>query len=183
MTRTDLHVAQSALRCPYCHADVDGTSHDWVACRGCMARHHAACWGERGACASCGARVQLVEAPTTATASNADAVRRLEIELAVARLDLAWSEERVPFCRKEREKLVEPGVPETIPFLFLVIGGILILVASIAGSGGPPFPMGFAMAVAGVAGAIYAKHRRASFVAARERYAARRSELLGELGR
>jgi large subunit ribosomal protein L7/L12 len=39
-------------RCPYCHEDArDGAI---VACAGCVARHHEACWDEHSQCASCG---------------------------------------------------------------------------------------------------------------------------------
>lgn len=52
--RDDVRVASSRARCPFCHADVDADAADWVACKGCLARHHLPCWGESGACATCG---------------------------------------------------------------------------------------------------------------------------------
>ncbi|MCO5168908.1 MAG: hypothetical protein M9894_21420 [Planctomycetes bacterium] len=41
-------------RCPFCHDDlrVDDAA-SWVACQGCLARHHAGCWAEAGRCAAC----------------------------------------------------------------------------------------------------------------------------------
>jgi hypothetical protein len=51
---TRLKVLGGLTRCPFCHADVDIAGADWVACKGCLARHHLACWGESGACATCG---------------------------------------------------------------------------------------------------------------------------------
>jgi hypothetical protein len=49
----------SRSRCPYCHEDVRAERLDWVACEGCLARHHQTCWNERGSCASCHARGSL----------------------------------------------------------------------------------------------------------------------------
>ena len=42
-----------ATRCPFCHEDCPPEA-DVVVCRGCLARHHAGCWTEGKACASCG---------------------------------------------------------------------------------------------------------------------------------
>ena len=41
-------------RCPFCHASVDFAAAAWVACAGCLARHHASCWEESRVCSSCG---------------------------------------------------------------------------------------------------------------------------------
>ncbi|MCO5170195.1 MAG: hypothetical protein M9894_27995 [Planctomycetes bacterium] len=41
-------------RCPFCHDAVDRAAGGWVACEGCLARHHAGCWAEHGACGACG---------------------------------------------------------------------------------------------------------------------------------
>lgn len=46
-------------RCPYCHESVRADSPDWVACAGCLAKHHEGCWNEHGACASCQGREAL----------------------------------------------------------------------------------------------------------------------------
>ncbi len=51
--RDDVRVPSSLVRCPYCHADVNVERDVWVACKACLARHHATCWREGGACASC----------------------------------------------------------------------------------------------------------------------------------
>lgn len=41
-------------RCPFCHEQV-GPSDEQLACNGCRAWHHQACWGEgEGRCAACG---------------------------------------------------------------------------------------------------------------------------------
>lgn len=44
-------------RCPFCHegAEAEGS----VACQGCLARHHEACWTEAGRCGSCGSQQAL----------------------------------------------------------------------------------------------------------------------------
>lgn len=57
--RDDVRVGASLLRCPYCHDAVEASGHKWVACKACLARHHSACWKERGACATCGGVVFL----------------------------------------------------------------------------------------------------------------------------
>jgi hypothetical protein len=44
---------RSPTRCPYCHDQVSLET-PWVACRACLARHHADCWGDVHACAACG---------------------------------------------------------------------------------------------------------------------------------
>jgi hypothetical protein len=46
-------LASNRSRCPYCHEEVRVERADWVACEGCLARHHRACWSERGSCAAC----------------------------------------------------------------------------------------------------------------------------------
>lgn len=46
-------MAGSPVRCPFCHEEVRREQEAWVACAGCMARHHAACWDEGGRCAAC----------------------------------------------------------------------------------------------------------------------------------
>lgn len=51
--RDDVRVAASRTRCPFCHSSF--ADDEWVACRECLARHHVACWGENGACATCAA--------------------------------------------------------------------------------------------------------------------------------
>ena len=56
-------------RCPFCHADVVVDREEWLACRGCLARHHAACWREGGRCSCCGNPGAL--APGRAAASGA----------------------------------------------------------------------------------------------------------------
>ena len=49
----DVTVARSFVRCPFCHAAVAPEGSDWVACRACLARHHASCWRESGRCGTC----------------------------------------------------------------------------------------------------------------------------------
>ncbi len=93
----------SPTRCPYCH-DACAPEADVRVCAGCLARHHAACWGEGQACASCGATDALARAtgeqaadrasaadPAAASASQPGLLRRH------ARTLLAWEGLRVVF--------------------------------------------------------------------------------------
>lgn len=57
--RDDVLAKASPVRCPFCHTDVRVDVDAWVACRGCLARHHVACWQERGACSACGTTAAL----------------------------------------------------------------------------------------------------------------------------
>lgn len=57
---SQLRVAASALRCPFCHDKVE--LHERCACAECLAVHHVACWEEHPRCAACGGAHQL--APT-----------------------------------------------------------------------------------------------------------------------
>ncbi|MDC3379501.1 hypothetical protein OAX78_04390 [Planctomycetota bacterium] len=50
----DLDIAIAGSRCPFCHTDVP--RRESVACVGCLARHHSACWAEGGACSCCGGK-------------------------------------------------------------------------------------------------------------------------------
>jgi hypothetical protein len=52
--RDDVRAVASPVRCPFCHGDVEARESAWVACWGCLARHHPECWDELGRCASCG---------------------------------------------------------------------------------------------------------------------------------
>jgi hypothetical protein len=57
--RDDVRAAVN--RCPFCHDEA--TREASVACQGCLARHHQACWEEGGArCAACGNTEALVAA-------------------------------------------------------------------------------------------------------------------------
>lgn len=53
-------VSLLASRCPFCHEDVGRDALDAAACCRCLARHHAACWEEHGACGACRGEVRLV---------------------------------------------------------------------------------------------------------------------------
>jgi len=50
----DVKVVANASRCPFCHEFVAFERVKWVACAGCLARHHASCWTESHACGTCG---------------------------------------------------------------------------------------------------------------------------------
>ena len=51
-THPGVEVRGAPTRCPYCHEGVAADDSVRV-CRGCLSRHHHACWGEHGRCASC----------------------------------------------------------------------------------------------------------------------------------
>jgi hypothetical protein len=57
--RDDVRVDGSPVRCPFCHESVDVGQDDWVACAGCLARHHGECWTEGGRCGACKATEPL----------------------------------------------------------------------------------------------------------------------------
>jgi hypothetical protein len=54
-----VRVAASPVRCPFCRDEIGRRRERWVACSSCLARHHAACWLELGACATCGEGLNL----------------------------------------------------------------------------------------------------------------------------
>jgi hypothetical protein len=68
--RDDVQVAASRARCPFCRDEVAAEGTDWVACRGCLARHHVGCWGEHGACSACGESKFLPATPGRARTST-----------------------------------------------------------------------------------------------------------------
>ncbi len=41
-------------KCPFCHEPLEFQHVAWVACAGCLARHHQSCWTESPRCAACG---------------------------------------------------------------------------------------------------------------------------------
>jgi len=61
-------------RCPYCHEEADRDTS--VACQGCLARHHAACWEEQGGCAACGGDRALRPEPKPITDDRVEALLR-----------------------------------------------------------------------------------------------------------
>jgi hypothetical protein len=67
MESTQVSFARDAQRCPFCHARVAVETEEWVACKQCLARHHAACWGESARCSSCQSDVPLVATPPRPT--------------------------------------------------------------------------------------------------------------------
>ena len=67
-----VRLGASPLRCPFCHASIRPVAEDWVACRSCLARHHAGCWHECGKCANCASSERLV----TRAAPRTDAAPR-----------------------------------------------------------------------------------------------------------
>src|SRR4051794_212332 len=91
--RDDVRAATSPVRCPFCHSDVSPDARDWVACRACLARHHAGCWNESKACASCRATEPLVASGPLRAANIATIVALLA---AMLLLVLLWGVVTIP---------------------------------------------------------------------------------------
>jgi hypothetical protein len=66
--RERVRVEGGGVRCPYCHDAVDTGQADWVACSGCLARHHGECWTEGHRCGACGVSEPLIRGATVAAA-------------------------------------------------------------------------------------------------------------------
>ncbi|MGE0709430.1 MAG: hypothetical protein AB7N76_33890 [Planctomycetota bacterium] len=86
---TRVRAAGAPTRCPYCHEEVQREGDlEWVACRVCLAPHHAECWSEGAGCAACGdqrplaaAAGALAVAQAREPASEQGAGACLELEL------------------------------------------------------------------------------------------------------
>lgn len=70
--RADVHVQKSLVRCPFCHDEVrtDDGADAWLACGGCLARHHASCWNEAGGCGTCRGTTPLALAKPAARSTS-----------------------------------------------------------------------------------------------------------------
>ncbi len=88
--RTDVVVRGGASRCPHCHDNVHAEDDAWAACRGCLARHHVACWGEGGACSACGEKrfVSSVPARKAPARSSTSSVAGVAIALGIGCVSL-----------------------------------------------------------------------------------------------
>lgn len=67
----EVHVGHSPVRCPFCHEDVQVEGEAWVACAGCLARHHAECWSETARCGACKGTQSLAKSGPPVTTSPA----------------------------------------------------------------------------------------------------------------
>lgn len=52
-------------RCPFCHTNVAQDTAQ-VVCKGCLARHHTACWDESHECSACGHALRMADTTTLA---------------------------------------------------------------------------------------------------------------------
>jgi hypothetical protein len=162
MGLTDLHVAQSAVRCPFCHGSLEVAARDWVVCRACLARHHASCW--EGSCASCRSRERLID-----PSSRDGAFRRVVVETQIERLDRRWAE------RRARHRMHATDFQG--PFL----GGLLGLVVSCIGVAAESGVGAFAGVAVLAASSVWVLDKQARATAgsvAEKAYLARRSELV-----
>ncbi len=177
MGLTDLHVVQSAVRCPFCHGSVEVAAHDWVVCRACLARHHSVCWEK--SCASCGGSERLADAVPPDSA-----FKRLIIEAQIERLDRRWAERRARFCSGSWGGLVAPRPSDGQGPLIGGLLGIFILMVGVAADApaGVPIAGILIMSVSGVL-AYSLKARCDRYGALEQAYLARRSDLVVTLGR
>lgn len=58
-SQTQVRVAASQTRCPFCHDQVQIEERHQV-CATCLARHHNDCWTDHGSCSTCGYRSSLI---------------------------------------------------------------------------------------------------------------------------
>src|SRR5437016_3061738 len=77
--RIDLH--QSPTRCPFCHEGIERARERWVACAGCLARHHEDCWNEAGHCSTCRLETRLEIAATPAPPTSRPSGRATFLDL------------------------------------------------------------------------------------------------------
>lgn len=91
-TQDRVRLERSPTRCPYCHEDVLAEAAEWVACAGCLGRHHAGCWADGGKCAACGhaepLRPQVTATVTTTTSTTTAAPAAVGTPVAPTNNDL-----------------------------------------------------------------------------------------------
>ena len=116
----------SPTRCPFCHDALEPISEKWIACGACLARHHADCWDETAACASCKFSTPLaptapgkirIVLPPTSVHRRLDRRRRAKFRRWVVGMTVAvsllWNGiALVHFVAGERERLA--------PFIFSI---------------------------------------------------------------
>lgn len=120
----DVSVHQSPIRCPFCHDEVrqdDGTP--WVACGGCLARHHAACWQEGRACSTCGGATSLAKQPAARGLRRGLATFVIVVLMALANFGIQTyrssqeEQRRHEFIRTLAEQQVRRAAPVRAPYL------------------------------------------------------------------
>jgi hypothetical protein len=84
-------IVENAHRCPFCHESVTLES-DWLACRQCLARQHAACWRESNRCGACQGETALI--PGTPVVLEGDPVEAIRKETQRTALEAAHRDER-----------------------------------------------------------------------------------------
>lgn len=122
--RDDVKVGGSPVRCPYCHEGVQPGDPKLVACGGCLARHHDACWDERGACSTCGGVRRLVadERQGPSDAELVELVRTGERARALAALRGRGLDERAAGVALDLVAAALAPLPATrIPWLMTAI--------------------------------------------------------------
>lgn len=96
--QSQVHVAASQSRCPFCHDHVNVDEAHQV-CGTCLARHHQDCWTQHGACSNCGHASSLVPATQPATPGPRESLElrslngsRVVSEMAGECLQYSWTE-------------------------------------------------------------------------------------------
>ena len=96
--QSQVHVAASKNRCPFCHDHVNVDEAHQV-CGTCLARHHQDCWSSHGSCSNCGHASSLVPATQPEDPGPREALElrslngsRVVSEMAGDSLQYSWTE-------------------------------------------------------------------------------------------
>lgn len=96
--QSQVHVAASQSRCPFCHDHVNVDEAHQV-CGTCLARHHQDCWSSHGSCSNCGHASSLVPATQPEGSGPREALElrslngsRVVSEMAGDALQYSWTE-------------------------------------------------------------------------------------------
>lgn len=149
--------------------------------RACVARHHAGCWKERGACAACGERAYLKEVAPEKESAPIE-LRCLRIEAQLARLEREWAERRSGIGTRTRYQGVVDPSPGEVTAAWIAVAFALMVAAGFAAAEVYPASLaGLIVASMATLQAITSRGRLAFFNEAHASYRARRERLLRDL--
>jgi hypothetical protein len=108
-------------RCPFCHegAEAEGS----VACQGCLARHHEACWSESGRCASCGSERALAPTPRPALTVELVSATLRARGYPAAEIDDFLATSRAPHTHRDPGRTLL-AIVATLVAAVMLVGGI-----------------------------------------------------------
>lgn len=157
--RARVRFEQSPTRCPYCHDDCSDDV-EVVACRGCVAKHHAECWEENGRCGSCGDGRALREGGPAPRAPLADGLSRAAVKTAN---ELGAAVERTVLAAEPVVVRLGLGALFAVASFGFGLVSILALLAGLFGlANGQPAAFAIAATVAAtLAGVSWLSYRRA----------------------